>query len=498
MLFYYGGSEIPGHRKLLAEQGVTHTAMSYMGLRRRTKFSKPWMLEEHYTPDTSVMVDSGCHTLNRAGVDVDKEEIQGIAAHYLQFIEDNIARIQAYTEFDALAMGPEWIEHRRQYLHLDKAIIVWHEDWGVDTLKQMADRYPYIAVGQTTSQDRDIVPVLRTLAREKRLHGMGFSSPPVMLAADWYSVSSTTWLSASQHGETFVWTGKEMKRYPARYKTQARKRHRTLFEGAGLDAALIEADDPSENLKLSLWSWRQQVDHISQRHGVTVTPTPKTPETRNGETPPSTVAGTPQDPRTETATHVSAERVKRILPGIETEDFTHRYTDPDTGERTSRTEIRLHAVDPAIRKCDNCFLSAKCPEYDPGSSCVYEIPVRVRTKEQYMSLLDGIISMQAMRVFSMRMFEEVEGGYVDPNLSQEMDRLARFVKLKSDIEEAGFTFSMKMQSKDGAQVGLLSRLFGEKTSGGPPALSPAGTVSIEHALGQMGVAQDILDVEVVE
>lgn len=185
--------------------------------------------------------------------------------------------------------------------------------------------------------------------------------------------------------------------------------------------------------------------------------------------------------------------MKKLLPGIETEEFLHRYTDPDTGERRTRTEHRINAVDPGVRVCDGCFLANKCPEYQPGESCAYEMPVRVRTKEQYIALLDSMISMQAMRVFSMRMSEEVEGGYADPNLSQEMDRLAKFVKLKSDIEEAGFTFSMKMQSKDNAEVGLISRLFGPK-SDGPPALSPAGTVSAQDALGQMG----IMDAEIVE
>ncbi|MFF0399229.1 hypothetical protein ACFYSJ_26215 [Streptomyces sp. NPDC005248] len=68
-----------------------------------------------------------------------------------------------------------------------------------------------------------------------------------------------------------------MKCYPARYKGQARKRHRTLITGAGFDIDLIEADDATENLRLSLWSWRHQIDHISQRHHKAVTDTPYPP-----------------------------------------------------------------------------------------------------------------------------------------------------------------------------------------------------------------------------
>ncbi|MGI5136365.1 hypothetical protein [Streptomyces sp. CA-106110] len=184
MIFYFAGAEIPSHRRLLTDENVPHVGMSYMELRRRVKFSKPWLINDHYTPDQSVMLDSGCHTLNRTGVEVTHEEIQDIADHYDAFVEQNLDRVQAYTEFDALPMGRDWIEDRRQHLDPDKAIVVWHEDWGIDVLKQMADQFPYIAVGQATCGDRDIIPLLRSISRSIRLHGMGFSSPPLMLSAN--------------------------------------------------------------------------------------------------------------------------------------------------------------------------------------------------------------------------------------------------------------------------------------------------------------------------
>ncbi|MFE5853253.1 hypothetical protein ACFQ61_08535 [Streptomyces sp. NPDC056500] len=494
MIFFFAGAEIPSHRALLAAQSIPHVGMSYMGLRRRVKFTKPWSIPDHYTPEQAVLLDSGCHTLNRPGVEIAAEEVEAIADHYDRFVEQNVEHVQAYVEFDALSMGQDWIEARRQHLHPEKSIVVWHEEWGIDTLKRMADTYPYIAVGhQSISDNRDNIPVLRSLSRQIKLHAMGISSPPLLLAAAWYSVSSTTWLSAAQHGETFVWTGSEMRRYPARYKAQARKRHRTLITRAGFDTELIDADDATENLRLSLWSWQHQIAHISQRHGEAVTATPLPSTSEITETGPTTVAVTSGERLHKGVTEDSPTRVKKLLPGIETEAFTHRYVDAVTGERRTRTEHRINAIDPGVRSCDGCFLAKKCPEYQAGESCAYEMPVRVRTKEQYIALLDAMISMQAMRVFSMRMSEEVEGGYADPSLSQEMDRLAKFVKLKSDIEEAGFTFSMKMEAKDNAGVGLISRLFGPK-SDGPPALSPSGTVSAHDALGQMG----IMDVEVIE
>src|SRR3954463_1020558 len=105
-----------------------------------------------------------------------------------------------------------------------------------------------------------------------------------------------------------------MKRYPARYKTQARKRHRTLITGAGFDADLIDADDATENLRLSLWSWRKQIDHISQRHGKAVTATTGTATSGNEEPASGAVAVIPEEPGNEAATQPPAERVKKLLP----------------------------------------------------------------------------------------------------------------------------------------------------------------------------------------
>jgi hypothetical protein len=498
VIFYFAGAEIPGHRKLLTEQDVHHTALSYMGLRRRIKHTENWSVAEHFHYD-STLLDSGGHTLNREGVEVAHAEIESIAADYDTFInsQGNHYAIDRFIEFDPLTMGREWIADRRNSdLFRAQGIAVWHEQWGVDELKRMADNHEYIAVGQGTCGDRDIVPMLRSMARSGvKFHGMGFSSPPLMLSLQWASVSSTTWISASSHGETMVWTGTELKRYPARYKTQARKRHRTLFESIGLDPAAIEADDPTENLKLSLWSWSQQIAAINQRQGKGVTPIAELAESETGETTTRGVGTTVPETSHDSATAQPSKRVKRLLPGVETEPFVHRYTDPESGERKQRTEHRLAITDLNVRVCDGCYLKEKCPEYDPGESCVYEIPVRVRTKEQYVALLDSIIAMTAQRIFQMRMFEEVEGGYPDPNLNGLIDQMARLIKLKGDMEQASFTFSMKVSQRDSSEVGLLSRLFGQDKA--TAAIESRPTITAEQALADLGAA-DILDAEVIE
>ena len=54
-----------------------------------------------------------------------------------------------------------------------------------------------------------------------------------------------------RRGETIVWDGGRLHRYPAKMKDEARARHRQLFENVGLDTQKILDDTPSEVTKLA-------------------------------------------------------------------------------------------------------------------------------------------------------------------------------------------------------------------------------------------------------
>jgi hypothetical protein len=59
----------------------------------------------------------------------------------------------------------------------------------------------------------------------------------------------------------------------------------------------------------------------------------------------------------------------------------------------------------------------------------------------------------------MKMAEDMTGGYADPNLSGELDRLQKMIKVKTELEQD--SFSVKLEAKgNGAQAGMISRIFG--------------------------------------
>lgn len=461
MDLYLGGAEIPGWRTLLEEQGVTHVAMSYFGLRRRTKFSKPWIIADHFPAEQKIFLDSGAYTINNAEDDkYSQSELKDIAAHYMTFVQDNIDRVEMVSEFDALPLGREWIEAAREDfwddIPDDKFLPIWHGG-DLGQLDALAQRYKRVGIVRTALGERNLAPALNGLVQKygTLLHGVAMTKPTEMADIRWDSVASTSWISPSQYGDTIVWTGKELKRYPKDYKAQARKQHRTLFNDKGFDAAKIEADDPKEILRLSIWSWQQQVEDIT-RHEGRVTAPPSEADEANAETTTAGVDGPPAETRNPPATREIRETVP--LPVMGLGKVVERYTD-DEGVGQTRDIPLLEIRSASQRICDTCFLKDKCPAFKPNANCAYNIPVEIKTKEQQRALQDSLIEMQTQRVLFMKMAEDMEGGYADPNLSNEVDRLQKLMSAKHDMEQDSFSVKFEAKGTPGG-AGMISRLFG--------------------------------------
>jgi hypothetical protein len=76
------------------------------------------------------------------------------------------------------------------------------------------------------------------------------------------------------------------------------------------------------------------------------------------------------------------------------------------------------------------------------------------------SLLTAIIEMQGQRVAFMRFAEEMNGGYADPNLSQEIDRLYKLVGQVKDMETNKEFIQITAQRQSSG--GVLSAIFGDR------------------------------------
>lgn len=479
---YFAGAEIGTHRSLFSDNGVLNVALSYVGLRRRVKFSRPWRVRDKFESHVNVFLDSGAYTVN-LDEKTDPSEVEDVYEHYKQFVLENLDDVHMVSEFDALPLGLEWIERERNEfwstIPREKAMVVWHPEWGTGKLLEMAEQFELIGIPQTSIDGRDLVPILNGLsAKGNRLHGIGMTRQDAMEAVRWASVSSTSWVSPIKYGETIVWTGKELKRYPKRMKEEARKRHRTLFTSNGFDAAKIAADDGDELLRLSIWSYLQLEEHLNQHHkspkpGIGVAP-------HSSDVPPDKVSGSADGVDTQPSEDAGAvstpsralttRRETEMLPvmGIS----RNRDADDEEDEGIPVVTIRSDSM----RMCNTCFLAEKCPGYEPDANCLYNIPITVRTREQFRALQHGLVEMQTQRVLFMQMVEQIEGGYADPNLTKELGVLQKMMAATAELEREGYSFRVEVSGSGdaGPAAGAISRLFGsdagqrvQQIEGGP-------------------------------
>lgn len=495
MKLYFGGAEVPGWRKILANARVPNVSMSFVGLSRRVKHLDGWDVAEKFALireesgdlfRQNVFLDSGAYSLNKPDAGYTDDEALELAARYMAFVAANIKSIDMVSEFDALQLGRDWREGVREDFWADvppeKFLPIWHAEDGPEELERLTRLYRRVGVLQADT-DVNITPLLNaaTGLSGALLHGVAMTRMEAMRSVRWDSVGSTSWLSPSQYGDTFVWTGKELKRYPKAYKDNARRRHRTLFESHGFDPAKIAVDDTTEVLKLSIWSWTNFVVNIDRDGGVT-TP-PDSGADGNLEIGVPEVGTEIPGTRNEELVHEPRERV--LLPVLSVTETAIK-----DGDKDGETERRIGMRDSNLMQCSTCYLKGKCPQFRPGSDCAFDIPMTVTTTTQVRALRKAILAMQGQRVAMMRMIEQVEGGYADPNTSSEIRALWKMIMDDATADKEGFSFEIKATGSGNS--GMISRIFGGDTADKVNALeAPRPARDVLEDFG-------IVDAEVVE
>lgn len=464
MRIYHAGSELPTYRNLIKEMNVS-SSLSYLGLNKRIKKMDNWDIRKYFPAEHHLFVDSGCQVLNNAKEEkYTQEELREIANQYYDWIDQRNGDIDLFSEFDALQLGRTFLQQARaRFLGNPNPhfLPIWHpdEDNGIEGLRILGDKFGRVGIVQTSLGGRDLLPVLSRMAASGiALHGLAMTKPDIMQAVNWTSVSSTSWTTPQRYGDTIVWSHGQLKRYPKSMKLQGRKKERQVIINAGFDYDKIQADDPKELLRLSLWSWTQLENKINKKTtGVTQSMNSRDEEfSENDYDDVGTVAERPQK-RVPTARARNADE-KTIVP------FLHYTVNTDKDPKTNADVERsmVHVRSDSMRICDTCFLAPKCPMFEENATCAYDIPIQVETQEQMKSLMNALVSMQTQRVVFAKMAEDLEGSGIDPILSAEMDRLGKLIEKKHNIEQEGF--SLTVTAKQQGKFNSVGTLFGDMTN----------------------------------
>jgi hypothetical protein len=490
---YQQGVHLPTYKNLMLEMGVKDVSLNFMGMRQRVK--NLWDLETKFDSTFNFFVDSGCQTLNDAEEQYSDSELRDLGDRYYEWVCDNINRIEYFTEFDARGMGNAHLRERRDSLQgsmYDKVVPIWNPANGLSELDELAQHFGRVGILQTTLKGRDLVPHLSRLATKGiGLHGLSMTKPDLMKAVPWESVSSTSWTSPGRYGDTIIWSHNQLKRYPKSMKDQARKKERSTFISAGFDIAKIDADDNQEMLRISLWSWSRLMESINLKT-TGVTTSTMLPSSGFTDLDTDEVGTVPEKAQNRLPTTIPRDASqKRLIPFMEFDYDTEKKRNKATGEMEDVEVSKLNIRGDSMRICDSCFLAERCPMFVENSTCAYEIPIVVRTKEQMTALMDSMVEMQAHRVLFMKMAEDIDGQGIDPILSAEMDRAVKFMKTKHEMEQEGF--SLTVTAKQQGQMSMVDRIFGDIGNTKPLHELPS-PLPVVTAVEQLG----ILDAEMIE
>jgi hypothetical protein len=487
---YFHGAEVTTHRKLLAAEGVVHIGLNYLYLRPRLESKNAWTVQMNFPPTQSVLVDSGASTVSRKGWN--PAILESYMEEYAEFVDHNLDNIDyvVETDFTDTCLGYEWIESQRRhiwddFIPLEKFIPVWHEQWGDISLRHMISKYPNLGVPPLSeAQQNRLAGLVRSSG--VKLHGLCLNHPYDVPNGLYSSVLSTSWISPSKYGETVIWDHNRLRRYDNKQKDQARKRHRNQIIAAGFDPNLFDKPKCNELSRYTIWAWKQMENSMQPPRRIKTI----------GKKPPSTAQKSPistteaREPLrvvpfpdlrqvdidvADVIGNVSANGSQnrllpalrdelKVMPGFDFRNVTTIVKSQVEGQPDIEVNTLLPSLtDTSCRKCESCSLAGQCPEFKAGADCVFVFPVQIRTRDQLMGMMNTFLEMQAKRVGFLRMSEEMNGGYPDPNASNEIDRFYKIIYGMKKITEDPSLFKLSIEGQGeaaGQAVGMLSRLFG--------------------------------------
>lgn len=469
------GAEQPGWVKILEEQGATNVGVSFWGLKRRLPKTKPYLFAEKIPEDMSIFLDSGGHSINKGSLTND--EVEEYADLYKTFVLGNLDRVALVSELDATQMGRAWIEEQRDWYeeHVgDKFMPVWHEGESLDDLQHLSRVYDHVGIPEAAVEAAgNLAGRVNGWAGQygTAYHALACAKPDDLRAVRFSSAATTSWLSPMKYGETILWDGTKLHRYPTGMKDMARRRHKMLIQRAGFDHELIAEDDPNELARLTVWSYLQLEESIQKRRPDLFDPFGKRQEAEvvdnnvvplragNAEAGGEDVDNTALETRKSERAVVERPQANPREPGT-------RMTLPTVGLQEVDSDdpdkgVVLRSARRSNRMCDTCYLSAQCPAFAPKSECAYELPLEIRTKEQLVSALQSVLEIQAQRVAFMQFAEDLNGGYADPNTSLEITRLFDLVERLKKIQDDSSFLRIEMRERPNGG-GVLSQLFGPK------------------------------------
>ena len=466
MRVYFGGAEIAAYQKRIAAHDKPNRAISFARV-----FQRPAVT---YVRDGArYWLDHGLATSRKAIQDV---ALADYLKAYLTFALTHIDQIDGVNEFDWLpTQDRDAAWEVMSEMVGDKAQRIWRVSDGPKALAQIAaERQSFTVVGNhAISRDVGVVARLSKLSNTgHKIHVHVAPNIGDLLRINPSSVSTMTWASPLRFGDLVIPAG------PHRVSTynpphSAETVHKAV-QGArefDIDQQLVQSLDPNTLASLAI---------LTLGRFEMIEETPEDPVVLGNESS----ADTENMVSEETNPPEVDKGVRHETTRLPVFNALDRVSEIDGKSTTT-----LSTNGESMRLCDTCALANACPAYQAESACSFNMPVSLRTPEQYAALVDSLCEMQTARVAFGRFAEEINGDSLDPDVGRELDRLMRMLKTKGDLETRTESLSISVQGSSSG--GILSSLFGRNAP--PTALAPqenAQPVRPDTVLGELATRHE--------
>jgi len=391
---------------------------------------------------------------------------------FLRAYADNITVVIGRPEYDGT-----WLN--------EKYVPIWNDGEDLERLTWICQRHGKVAVSDKALSKHSYSRI-NSIASRWSTKMIGITSKPEYIEnINWDLVLVNSWTSAIRYGETQVWTGHSLRRYPAQQKESARRRHRNDIERLRVSYEQVMADEVDAVGILAIRSWKSYEARVFGGYDPSTTlqndnedkgensdiiiASHQTHTPQNVENVGTSIVIPPPEKRHE------SERILLPVMGVETITSMGSQTIDSNGESIEIAPEQTNVIrysGTLLRQCDNCYLASKCPAFKEHTECAFKLPIEIRTKDQLQSALRAMIEMQVSRVMFARFAEELEGQGLDATLSLEMDRAFEMVEKFKEINDTRDMLKFQVEARGSS--GVLSRLFGQRAADQANPLSYGG------------------------
>ena len=458
MKVFFAGSEKGSYRKMLLDVGITRHAINL------THFPIPKKKELNLP----ALFNGGEIILYTSENDEDLNRFDD----FVRTHADSLYIVIGRPDYDGAWLG-------------EKYYPLWNDEQDLERLAWLCQKHGRVAISDKAVTGKNVSRIANIAQRwGAKLIGIT-SKPDLIERIQWDTVVVGSWTSTIRYGETQVWDGHGLRRYPAQQKESARRKHRADIIRLGLNFDDVMDDNVQAIGTLAILSWKQWETHTfggydpmnnddetefgTSETGEIVAITPQTHTPTSAVSQGGTIAiGAPQKRH-------EGEHVLLPVMGVEAITSFGSQTLDEQGESIEIDPEKVNVIRynaSPLRQCDSCYLSSRCPAFKEHSECGYKLPIEIRTKDQLQAAMRAMIEMQAGRVLFARFAEELEGQGLDATLSSEMDRFFNLVDRFKNISDTRDTIRLEMEARGSS--GVLSRLFGQKAGDTSRALENGG------------------------